>query len=952
MPETPDAGLTDEKIVVPEEPLAEASFDDKLKADDTETEAHEKARQEKKTERLDQIISEMARLADEDALLALNKFNKENRQETPRSVSKRLLVKAAIGAGLGAALSGPALLVGATAGVAGAVGSEIGRGAVKLLRRGLGGSGAETRQEERRVELEKHEQAKIEQLAQLALVAREAISRNESVDFEGQTYSPDEIRYKYIEFASQLNDPESDLNTKDDIGAKERQFHKTERKWKWLELAGSLAGGILAGGVATELLKNKMRTALAEKGLTIHGEGIGEVTQYSQNLKEIQNLGHYVHQLKDGTVVFDYNPGELHELAATLHGSGTPGWLKELFTNSFDWQTAMDTGSHLLSGSVEFAKAISDAAANKVAEIMLSIGIATGVGDIGAIMDPGSQRSNLDNIVRQSTTAGAGLEKNNSRTESVISPATSSPENKLDVGKIYNFSADSGVGKYINSNWLENKSGIGLRYLGFDPDQLGHIRFEVSSLDGAIYVDDAGGGEPTIITVPEKLVTESLNKDDVSRAEPAGADDAVTGRSDDGDLDEDETVGTEAEAAKPAETSGEEKAKLIAEARALVGKEVGKIQRDGENIKHVDEDAEKFYQLRKKMEKAGICGGQSLYGTPDEHLVEGVPTTVEVVDFHLRPDGARFYIKYKPESEKKLIDNGFERGGLCDGDMDRTGLEQFRSHINMDEELVVRLNDGEHIVQIVGKEATSRLDEHGRDLSEFTFVYSGDSTHSKQSCRFDYFADQGKLSGSLYAVDWYYRKKPVTAVPESAPEPEPSAEVVEPSEPESSEPTPPPVPPAPVEPPVEPVSAEEAIEALKPEVTTQTTEPDELPVITGDEIEQRHKPMDEDSEEVGTETEEKNDLEEVETGHFVLKYDGGREMNLRISADPEHLDHQYYMKAAGGKIERAYFLGLEQSGENIKFKVGFPKTGHEVSSEMTIESFKKALNTKDNFKKK
>lgn len=114
----------------------------------------------------------------------------------------------------------------------------------------------------------------------------------------------EEEKYKFLRLIDQQGQAEDSDQAKLDKLVQDYQGRK--KKWGWIKAGFELAGGLIAGATSAAHQAGEY----AKHGSNISGKGLGEMARkYS-----VDSVGHHVHRLADGTVVFDYNAGELDKL--------------------------------------------------------------------------------------------------------------------------------------------------------------------------------------------------------------------------------------------------------------------------------------------------------------------------------------------------------------------------------------------------------------------------------------------------------------------------------------------------------------------------------------------------------------------------------------------------------------------------------------------------------------
>lgn len=270
--------------------------------------------------RIEAIINGFATESARAALLASNKYSDQKASQgfiqTLKNSGNRFWKKALVAGGIGATVGalGGGLVgagLGAGAGVVGAAGSEIGVLAAKgvralkyKLQKALG---FETpTQNDLLDDLERDEDTKNDEMGRLAqeyFAAKADPSRSSELP---------RLRTDFIRRLGELNE---EISKKDAVHA------KGEKSWKCLEVLSSVVGGYLAGDFATEFIKGKLESAIAERGFSMSQGGLGKITEkFPAGVQKF--MSHHVHRLTDGTTAFDYhaaaNEAGLAKNAATL----------------------------------------------------------------------------------------------------------------------------------------------------------------------------------------------------------------------------------------------------------------------------------------------------------------------------------------------------------------------------------------------------------------------------------------------------------------------------------------------------------------------------------------------------------------------------------------------------------------------------------------------------------
>lgn len=325
------------------------------------------AEAEQRIQSLDLVINQYAAGAGSEALQAENKYSSELAGRGIRGIFKgfgrRLVTKALIGGGIGAAFGG---IVGAGAGVVGALGSEVGVLGTRAMRE-------LTRKPD---ELERLQQIQAEKQNALADIARRAIEARLGDD----PAEANRLRLEFVELSSQMSDPQ--------VAALEQSYEqnkdRADKLWGRAETVMSLAGGILSGHAAMEAFATQLKARIAHAGFTMHGQGIGEITKHSAALQEIGKQGHHVASMGNGDLVYSFRPGEPAAMEEALKHAP---WLKDAFANHFHLSAP---NMHLAADQLteagkqfaaEFNRIVGVKFAERLAGILTGIGLASLVGD-------------------------------------------------------------------------------------------------------------------------------------------------------------------------------------------------------------------------------------------------------------------------------------------------------------------------------------------------------------------------------------------------------------------------------------------------------------------------------------------------------------------------------------------------------------------------------------------
>lgn len=361
---------------------------------------------EKKLKPLDDTIRYYAELANKKQLESLNKYKKKSFGDHVVEGVKRGAKKALIGGTFGTLIGGPA---GTVAGVAGAVGSELAIGAVKGVKAGVEAikkkihKGEESKEETLRVELEGEYAKRNQKLGSMAVATLKVMNlppggKIEYADENGTAeYTADELRLKFLEYITEISNPESEVNKA--LAEKEKAHEDAGRGWRFLEGVASIVGGVLSGHWAADAMHQTLQRSIEHAGVNIKGQGIGDITQYgSKELQHMQQLGHTVH-LNQGQMVFDYHHGEVSEILKAVNNESTPAWLKEAFEKS--WSVLNPQGAvqmHDAAGLAEkFSQVVNQAVGTRITEIVVSTGLASFIGDLlGGKSKKGKDIKSLD----------------------------------------------------------------------------------------------------------------------------------------------------------------------------------------------------------------------------------------------------------------------------------------------------------------------------------------------------------------------------------------------------------------------------------------------------------------------------------------------------------------------------------------------------------------------------
>ncbi|PIU55522.1 MAG: hypothetical protein COS89_07185, partial [Deltaproteobacteria bacterium CG07_land_8_20_14_0_80_38_7] len=95
-----------------------------------------------------------------------------------------------------------------------------------------------------------------------------------------------------------------------EIEGLKKKYEKSRKGWGVAKTVASIVGGVVAGGLAAAEFKSAVVNKIAEKGLEMHGQGLGEIAPQAAH-------EHFVH-LHQGEVVFNYNPGDLNIIGKAI----------------------------------------------------------------------------------------------------------------------------------------------------------------------------------------------------------------------------------------------------------------------------------------------------------------------------------------------------------------------------------------------------------------------------------------------------------------------------------------------------------------------------------------------------------------------------------------------------------------------------------------------------------
>jgi|GEM_PF-2313496 len=657
-------------------------------------EAKEAKEREKKIKRLDANIRKVAQLAESGRLESMNKFRKKGAGEQVMDAVKSTAQKVVTGAAIGGLLGGP---FGAIAGMAGGVGSEIGKQVVRGVR-GLADKigerfGKENPQEELRQELEDIEHTRLTRLGDLALAAVQAtqMEEGEKLEFEGTEYTADELRLKYLEFASKLADPKSEENKA--IAEKTKKYNKGEFGWKALEFASSLVGAVLAGGGVVELVKavkQKLTERAMEQGVNMHQGGIGVLSdQYgSATLQRMQELGHNVHT-EGGRLVMDYHGGangsELREIGQAFQNPNVPHWLTaDKFFNS----ELIAKGMHeIINPSQEFlrefATKVSHAVQVMSAEIVGGTAVAASVIDLLR----GPRNKNLvetesvgrDKKLKESLAASATPEAPDQARRPVSEGETgeSGEAETIEVGSVYTPDQDYRLGEGENAPEIHPGNEVRVANV----DESGAVEVEILQENGEPYTND---GELLTYPISHEEFIEHFHR----VREPEQLEDTD---------DEEESVITEEEQRELDGLEPNEKA-LVEEALSKRGLRGKILSENGDQ--RADYEVGQYYDFLYKLEEQGIDVYEE--GPEYDHCPFDGETDFRMSNVQFTKEGDRISIVFEydlaPVADQEIEQGGYKQAGTFnETGEDPFSKEDFIAAANKaerDKPVVIRLSNG------------------------------------------------------------------------------------------------------------------------------------------------------------------------------------------------------------------------------------------------------------------
>lgn len=446
----------------PEPPVEEAS--------EEEAEQPETSPEEEREERQDyllELIDDFADLSDEE-LAGMTEFQelstKEKVVKVLKTGARRAVVYAVIGVGAYALLHAAPVVIAAGA-VGGFAGSSIGRGlvdAVKWI------SGAEKKERAVREELSNIEVEKLTNLRNLALRARTLIEmpagQGQSVE-TGQIETAEQAKADFLNALIEYNDSQSQSNQQ--IAGLRKKLSRSRLGWGVAKGVVGLVGGIAGGMAGAAELKAVLAEKIAEKGIHMTGEGLGQ-------LDPGVAVGHNVH-LENGEVVFDYAGGAGGQELAGVYGKIAENpELAQYFQSELISRGMHEAGDAL---GQEFMQRVGQVASERAAEYVAG---AVGVAEATDAVWRNARRNRPDSWVKGASDevrgeageyqgdlqAEAGARQNERFRSMFVDQSGQVPEGVPSIGE--SITLDQGFSLSGPEGNIEINSGDHLQILGVD----------------------------------------------------------------------------------------------------------------------------------------------------------------------------------------------------------------------------------------------------------------------------------------------------------------------------------------------------------------------------------------------------------------------------------------------------------------------------------------------------
>lgn len=374
----------------PPPPPSEPPEPPEEEATEEQTEQPETNPEEERDERQDyllELIDDFADLSDEE-LAGMTEFQelstKEKVVKALKTGARRAVVYAVVGVGAYALLhAAPAVIIAGAVG--GFAGSSLGRGLVDAIK---SVSGAEKKEMAIQKELSDIEVGKLTNLRNLALRARTLMDmpagQGQSAE-TGVIETAEQAKADFLNTLIEYNDNQSQSNRQ--IAGLRKKLSRSRIGWGVAKGVVGLVGGIAGGMAGAAELKAVLAEKIAEKGMHMTGEGLGQ-------LDPGMAVGHNVH-LEGGKVVFDYAGGAGgQELAGVYSKIAENPELAQYFQSELISRGMHEAGDAL---GQEFMQKVGQVASERAAEYVAG---AVGVAEATDAVWRNARRNRPDSWVR------------------------------------------------------------------------------------------------------------------------------------------------------------------------------------------------------------------------------------------------------------------------------------------------------------------------------------------------------------------------------------------------------------------------------------------------------------------------------------------------------------------------------------------------------------------------